>query len=212
MAQRTAVVLDVGGVLVDGDYRRLARSLLDDEAEIDHFLTEVLGPEFHEERDLGVPMHESAQRWSERHPEHAAAITGFCERFPEMWVGEVPGASELVADLRTAEVPLYALTNWGFETWPLACERFPFLTSFDGVLVSAHIGLTKPDPRIYDECCSRFGLRPDECFFVDDVPANVDAAARAGFAAVVFTSHADLRARLAEHGILLATSAPGAPR
>jgi 2-haloacid dehalogenase len=196
------VVFDVGGVLIDADYRLLCRQLFDGEAEVEFFLTEVLGTEFHLQRDRGVPMSDSAAEWSVRHPEFEPAIHEFCERFPEMWRGPVPGSPELLAELKAASVGVYGLTNWGRETWPMACERFPFLASLDGVLVSSEVGITKPDPDIFHALCARFGLTPSESVFVDDVTENVDAARSLGFHGVVFTSADDLRNDLVRCGLL----------
>jgi len=202
MSQPRVVVFDVGGVLVDGDYRVLCRKLLADDAEVEHFLTTVLGPGFHEERDRGIPMAESASAWSKRHPRYADAIHAFCARFPEHWVGPIPGAVELLEELKAARVAVYGLTNWGRETWPLARERFPYLELLDGVLVSSHIGLTKPDPAIFRAFCSEFAVTAAECFFVDDVERNVEAARTVGLHATVFTSATLLRRELADAGLL----------
>jgi len=197
-------VFDVGGVLVDGDYRVLCRKFLTDDAEVEHFLTSVLGAAFHEERDRGALMAETTAVWSARHPEWADAIKTFCARFPENWVGPIPGAVEILEELKAARVPVYGLTNWGAETWPLAREQFPFLDRLDGVLVSSHVGLTKPDPAIFDAFCTRFAVAAEECFFVDDVQPNVEAARAAGFHATVFTDADNLRRDLVDSGVLSA--------
>jgi 2-haloacid dehalogenase len=196
------VVFDVGGVLIDGDYRLLGRKLFERDAEVDFFLDEVLGAEFHLERDRGALMAETAAEWSRRHPDYASVIHDFCDRFPEMWRGPVLGSPELLGDLRVAGVGVYGLTNWGRETWPLVCEHFPFLTSLDGVLVSAEVGLTKPDPEIFRLFCARFGVAPDEAVFVDDVVENVTAARSFGFRGIDFTNVDELRNELIRCGAL----------
>jgi 2-haloacid dehalogenase len=195
-------VFDVGGVLVDGDYRLLVRSFFDDEAEVEHFLAEVLGEEFHLERDRGALMADIAAEWSRRYPEYESVIHEFGDRFAEVWRGPVAGSPEVLADLKAADVPVYGLTNWGSETWVLARAQFPFLDSFDGVLVSAEVGLIKPDPEIYLALCSRFGVAPERSMFIDDVERNVVAARALGFHGIVFTDAAQLRAELVECGFL----------
>ena len=201
------VVFDVGGVLIDADYRVLCRKFLADDAEIEHFLTEVLGPDFHRERDRGVPMAETITEWSARHPAHADAIQTFCTRFPENWVGPIPGAVEILEELKVARVAVYGLTNWGVETWPLARDRFAFLDRLDGVLVSSHVGLTKPDPAIFRAFCAEFTVEPEQCFFVDDVEVNVEVARRVGFHATGFTEAEGFRRELVTAGLL-----PAGPR
>jgi 2-haloacid dehalogenase len=196
------VVFDVGGVLIDADYRLLCRKLLDGDAEVEFFLAEVLGPEFHRERDLGAPMADTAAEWSVRHPDYESVIHEFCDRFPEMWRGPVPGSPEVLADLKAADVGVYGLSNWGRETWPLACECFPFLESLDGVLVSSEVGIAKPDPEIFRMFCARFGVAPEESVFIDDVVQNVTAARALGFHGIVFTDAEELRNDLVRCGAL----------
>jgi 2-haloacid dehalogenase len=200
--QRTFVVFDVGGVLVDGSYQRLATEILGDGAEATYFVQEVLGPEFHLERDLGAPMAVTAAKYSQRHPEYATAIGRFSDEFHKTWIGPVHGTVALLEELRTAGVPVYGLTNWGYETWPIVCEMFPFLRTLDGVVVSADVGLVKPDPQIFELFCARFDVDPNEGVFVDDVVANVDAAQALGFAGVQYTTPESLRATLRELALL----------
>src|SRR5437016_25416 len=80
------------------------------------------------------------------------------------------------------------------------CDRCPFLDWFTGVLLSADVGVTKPDPRIFAELCRRFGLDPATTLFIDDNPPNVDGALRAGLKAVRFESAATLRGHLTRLG------------
>ena len=188
-----AVVFDLGGVLIDWDPRYLYRKLLDDEAAVEEFLATVCTPEWNAEQDRGRPFAEGVAELVERHPVHAAAITAFHERWPEMLGGTVGGSVEVLAELRAAGVPVYALTNWSAETFGIARERFEFLEWFDGLLVSGEERMIKPDPAIFRLLLDRFGLDPAATFYVDDSEPNVEAAGRLGFDAVRFTTPAQLR-------------------
>ena len=199
-----AVVFDLGGVLIDWDPRYLYRKLLDDEAAVEEFLATVCTPEWNAEQDRGRPFAEGVAELVERHPVHAAAITAYHERWPEMLGGAVGGTVEVMAELRAAGVPVYALTNWSAETFGIARERFEFLEWFDGVLVSGEERMIKPDPAIFRLLLDRFGLDPGATFYIDDSPANVAAADRLGCDAVRFTSPAQLRGDLEARGLLSA--------
>jgi 2-haloacid dehalogenase len=199
-----AVVFDLGGVLIDWDPRYLYRKLLDDEAAVEEFLATVCTPEWNAEQDRGRPFAEGVAELVERHPVHAAAITAFHERWPEMLGGAVGSSVEVLAELRAAGVPVYALTNWSAETFGIARERFEFLEWFDGVLVSGEERMIKPDPAIFRLLLDRFGLDPAATFYVDDSEPNVDAAGRLGFDAVRFTTPAQLRRDLEARGLLSA--------
>jgi 2-haloacid dehalogenase len=198
------VVFDLGGVLIDWDPRYLYRKLLDDEAAVEEFLATVCTPEWNAEQDRGRPFAEGVAELVERHPVHAAAITAFHERWPEMLGGAVGSSVEVLAELRAAGVPVYALTNWSAETFGIARERFEFLEWFDGVLVSGEERMIKPDPAIFRLLLDRFGLDPAATFYVDDSEPNVDAAGRLGFDAVRFTTPVQLRRDLEARGLLSA--------
>jgi 2-haloacid dehalogenase len=197
-----AAVFDLGGVLIDWDPRYLYRKLLADEGEVEEFLATVCTPEWNAEQDRGRPFAEGVAELVERHPAHAAAIAAFHERWPEMLGGDIPGAVELLAELRATGLPLYALTNWSAETFVVARERFAFLDWFDGLLVSGEERIIKPDPAIFELLLDRFGLDPGSTFYVDDSPANVAAAAALGLDAVRFTGPGQLRRDLAARRLL----------
>jgi 2-haloacid dehalogenase len=204
-----AAVFDLGGVLIDWDPRYLYRKLLADEGEVEEFLATVCTPEWNAEQDRGRPFAEGVAELVERHPAHAAAIAAFHDRWPEMLGGDIPGAVELLAELRATGLPLYALTNWSAETFVAARERFAFLDWFDGLLVSGEERIIKPDPAIFELLLDRFGLDPGSTFYVDDSEANVAAAAALGLDAVRFTGPGQLRRELAARR-LLARPAPTA--
>jgi 2-haloacid dehalogenase len=204
-----AVVFDLGGVLIDWDPRHLYRKLLADEAAVEEFLATVCTPEWNAELDRGRPFAEGVAELVERHPEHAANIAAYHERWPEMVAGDIPGTVEVLAELRAAGVPLYALSNWSAETFAITRGRFEFLEWFDGLLVSGEERVTKPDPAIFRLLLDRFGLDPAATVFVDDAEANVAAARRLGIDAIRFTGPEDLRRELVARR-LLARSAPSA--
>ena len=206
-----AVVFDLGGVLIDWDPRYLYRKLLADEAAVEEFLATVCTPEWNAELDRGRPFAEGVAELVERHPEHAAAIAAYHERWPEMVAGDIPGTVEVLAELRAAGVPLYALTNWSAETFAITRGRFEFLEWFDGLLVSGEERVTKPDPAIFQLLLDRFGLDPTATVFVDDSEANVAAARRLGFDAIRFTGHEELRRELVARRLLPRSAPTGGP-
>ena len=113
----------------------------------------------------------------------------------------VPGMAALLTDLKRADYRLFLLSNTS-----VAYHRFrtkvPGIALFDGEMVSADVGLVKPDPAIFHLACERFGIVPSESAFVDDTPINAEAAQYVGMAAFIFDGDADaLRAQLHAAGI-----------
>jgi putative hydrolase of the HAD superfamily len=58
----------------------------------------------------------------------------------------------------------------------------------DTIVYSHEVGVMKPDPAIYLIACRRLDVTPGEVVFLDDVPANVQAAAELGMTAITFLS------------------------
>jgi 2-haloacid dehalogenase len=129
-------------------------------------------------------------------------IRAYADRWQDMFAGEVRGSVAVLEDLDAAGVRLLAITNWPGETFPAARERFPFLARFEGVVVSGDEGVTKPDPRLFVILMDRHGVDPSGSLFVDDAPANVEAAAALGFATERFTDASALRTRLVRERLL----------
>jgi 2-haloacid dehalogenase len=197
-----AVVFDLGGVLIEWNPRHLYRKLFDDEAAMEEFLTTVCTMEWNDGLDRGRPLADAVAELSAQHPEHAEAIAAYHERWTEMVLGPIDDVVAIVAELRSAGVPLYALSNWSHETFNLVRPDFPFIAWFDGLLLSSEIGVTKPDRRIFEELCRRFDLDPATTVFIDDNPPNVEGARAAGLHALRFESATTLRDDLARLGVL----------
>ncbi len=198
----STVVFDLGGVLIEWDPRNLYRQLFTDEAEMEHFLTQVATPEWNHAMDAGRPFEDAAAELIELHPDHADHIRVWGTRNEEMVSGEIDGTVEVLAELRASGVHLLALTNWSGETFPAALERFPFLHWFDGIVVSGDEGLAKPDSALFQILLDRHAVEPEAAVFIDDKQGNVDAAASLGLHGITFTSPDALRAELVRLGLL----------
>ncbi len=74
---------------------------------------------------------------------------------------------------------------------------------FDDVVVSAEVGMAKPEPEVFRLAARRLGIGPAECVFVDDWDVNVNAAREVGMTAVLHRADKgdDLRAQLAAVGV-----------
>lgn len=206
MAERaiSAVVFDIGGVLLEWDPRHVYRDVFEDEAEMERFLAEVCSREWHEDNDRGVRYAESCAALAARFPQYAREIHLWAERTEDMIVGTIDGTVEVLAELQAAGVPCYGLTNMEAETYPVRYERYAFLRSLEGTVVSSQEGVIKPDPEIFRRLFARFGLVPEETVFVDDVERNIAAARALGMTTVLFTSPGQLRGELVALGLPLA--------
>ena len=205
---RRVVVFDLGGVLIDWDPRHLYRKLLaGDEGAMELFLATVCSHEWNRCQDAGRSFAEGARLLKAEYPDRAELIDAYGTRFDEMIAGPIDGSIEILAELRDRSTPLYGLTNWSAETYPVARKRFAFLRWFRGILVSGEVGLIKPDPRIFALLIERFGIDPQRTVYIDDVEANIAAARPFSIHAIHFTTPARLREELVALGLLPARPA-----
>jgi 2-haloacid dehalogenase len=175
------VLWDVGNVIVGWNPRRLYSKIFPDPAACDDFLARVCTSAWHDGHDRGVSFAENRARLVERFPEHEAAIRAWDERFLEMVGPPIPETEAVMARLHARGVPMLGLTNMPSEKWPGIRTLTPAFAMLRDVVISADEGVTKPDPRIFEIACERAGMAPQELLFVDDLAANVEAAAALGF-------------------------------
>lgn len=124
----------------------------------------------------------------------------------------ISGMCALLDVLKAAGSHLFLLSNTS-----VAFHRFrdciPGISRFEGAVISADMGLVKPDPEIFRLACRRFGIAPSESLFIDDSPINAEAAQYVGMRAFVFNDDIQaLRNWLVEEGLPISTEAtPAAP-
>lgn len=200
---RRVVVFDLGGVLLEWNPRHLYRKLFGgDDVAMEAFLANVCTVGWNERQDAGRSFADAVAELRPHHPDKVELIEAFGCRFGEMIPGAIEGTVDILADLKRAGVPRYALSNWSAETFPPQRERFAFLSWFDGIVVSGEEGVIKPDPKIFRILLERFRIAPEEAVFIDDNPGNAAAAAELGIHGIHFRSPELLRRELFALGFL----------
>ena len=196
-----AVIFDIGNVLtrwqpeafydrVIGEERR--RALF---AAVDlHHMNDLV--------DMGGLFRETIFGWAERHPDWAAEIRMWYDRWIELASPRIEGSIRLQRALRAKGVPVFALTNFGKHSFEEALPKMDFLTDFDRLYVSGRMGVIKPDPRIYELVEADCGIDPSRLLFTDDRADNITAAARRGWRTHQFESWEGWARRLVAEGLL----------
>lgn len=203
MKNRSVAVFDLGGVLIDWNPRYLYRKLFGaDEAAMEHFLANICTSNWNLQQDAGRTLAEGCALLKKQHPEQAELIDAWLERYDEMLGGAIQGSVDILSELRSSDVPIYALSNWSSETFPAAQKRFDFLTWFRGILLSGNVRLIKPDPRIFQLFCETHAVNPTQAVYIDDLRHNVDAATACGMHGIQFTDPVALRTELISLGLL----------
>ncbi len=180
----TAVVFDLGGVLLDWDPRYLYRQLFADPAEMEDFLARICTADWHHAHDLGEDITQSCRRLARLHPRYRDMIMAWTERGEEMIAGQIDGTVGVLAELKAGGMRCLALSNMEPATFATRRARFTFMSWLDGYVISGIEGVAKPDRRIFD-----------------DSPGNVAAARGLGLHALDYTSAGALRKQLRSLGL-----------
>lgn len=197
------VVFDIGQVLIEWDPRHLYRDLFDGYEDLmEDFLDNVCSPAWNQEQDRGRPWADAVAQLTAEHPDCAELIRSYDELWEQMVPGPIPGTPEILAELKARGVPVYAITNFSADKFALSQQRFDFLNSFDGIVVSGIEKVIKPDPKIYRILLDRYGIDAADCLFIDDNPDNVESARAVGMTAHHFAGAEALRRDLEGFGLL----------
>jgi 2-haloacid dehalogenase len=198
----SAVIFDIGGVLIDWNPKYLYSKLLPDDAAIEAFLRETGFHDWNLALDAGALWEPTIAELVARHPHHKHLIEASHLRWHEMLPGDIPGTVALLERLAAEGVPLYAITNYSTEKWIETRARFPFFAHFRDIVVSGDEKMVKPDAAIFHLCLQRNGLEAQDCVFIDDVPRNIAAAKSVGIDAILFESPKKLAEDLTARGLL----------
>ncbi len=114
----------------------------------------------------------------------------------------IDGIPELIAELKEKGYKLYILSDYP-ECFEYVWESFSgFFKIFDGRGVSYELHARKRERTAFPMMLERYDLKAEECYFVDDLYLNTDAAAECGLCAHLFTNTESLREELNKLGIL----------
>ncbi|HSI58380.1 MAG TPA: HAD family phosphatase [Ideonella sp.] len=205
------IIFDFGGVLFDWRPAALLAEVLPDRAPTDD-LAEHWKAQFFQgyEGEWGafdsglIEVHDLVTG--------IAARTGLSEDEVQRVIDAVPPALQplpatvaLLQRLKEAGHRLFFLSNMPAPYADYLEQNHPeLLGHFEDGVFSARVKVGKPKPEIFDIALRQFGVEAEHGLFIDDHPANVDAAHALGLPAHLFTSASGLEAALVERGLLVA--------
>ncbi len=182
------IIFDMGRVLLDYDAMPVCRAFTDNEEAALKVRAAIFDSGVWGQTDLGYITDEEAGEIACGYVEDEelrTAVRQAMRHWTEynLWVFE--GTAQAVEYVREKGLGLYILSN--------ASHRFreyqgmiPHIDWFDGIMISAEEHLVKPDRAFYERLCEKYRLKPEECFFIDDMQHNVDGAAAVGIRGYCF--------------------------
>lgn len=197
------LIFDFGGVLIDWNpaYVYLKEFRGDQEA-MSNFLNTICSWEWNDNQDAGYLIQKATEERVAMFPEHERLIRMYYDRWEDMLGYEHTETVALLKHFKEQKkYKLIGLTNWSHETFPVAVERFDFLSWFDGIVVSGTEKMKKPDERIYSLTLDRYNIKAEKVVFIDDKLENIEAAKKLGIHGIHFTEAAKLKRDLNMLGI-----------
>jgi putative hydrolase of the HAD superfamily len=97
-----------------------------------------------------------------------------------------PGMRALVERLRAGKRVKLGLLSNASRGWTARFRARGVADLFDDVVVSADVGLAKPDPAIFRLAAERLGVAPPACLMIDDQPQHLSGASAAGMRTHLF--------------------------
>lgn len=196
------IYFDLGMVLLEFSVERMLRQM-----------AEVSGVEFDAVKEILfnkelLKRYETGEVSSREFYEMYCAQTGarpdydaLCLAGSDIFSLNVP-MLPIVSQLRQAGYRLGILSNTCQCHWEYCSERYRFVVEcFHVHALSYRIGAVKPDAAIFRAAAALAECRPEEIFFVDDIPGHVDGAKAAGIDAIIYTSAAALAGELRHRGV-----------
>lgn len=100
----------------------------------------------------------------------------------------VPGLHELLPKLAADEARISVGSSGPIENVELVLSGLKIKEYFNAIVSSKDVTRGKPDPQVFQTAAQRLNLTPDRCIVVEDAPAGIEAAHRAGMKVIALTT------------------------
>lgn len=187
------LIFDFGNVVIKFDPEYMTSCITGDLSEIAALSKIVFDPETFEKTDRGfVSLDQHKALVLEKVPK---LLREKAARILDTWYLNLPvndGMEELLNDAKNAGYGIYLLSNINRQ-FSENREKVSVLKNFDGIVLSGDVHFVKPESQIYEHLLNAFGLKSEECLFVDDRQVNIDGGEKVGIKGYLFDNAHALR-------------------
>ena len=204
----TTIVFDMGQVLIHWTPMKIVEHMGLTEQDKALLMTELFQSVEWVQTDHGtIELNQVVTQVNARLPQHLhPAVEEIVMGWWHRPLVPMEGMGDVVKELKEQGYGIYLLSNANVDLRRYF-PRIPGSQYFDGLMVSAEEKLIKPQHEIFRALYSRFHLDPARCLFIDDSPANIEAALCTGMDGIIFRgSAARLRRELREKGVNIAAA------
>lgn len=198
-----AIVFDIGGVLIRTEDRS-HRNHLEDRLGLERGESELLvfNGEMGRRAQHGKITSAELYSWIQTHLGLDEA--GIAQFKQEFWAGDQLDTDlvDYIRQLRT-KYTTCVISNFMDALPSMLKTDYPAADAFHFTVVSAHVGVMKPHPHIFEYTLQLLNLRPEEAVFIDDFPHNIKGCEAVGMHGIWFQPGMDMKAKLEELGVKL---------
>lgn len=197
------IIFDVGQVLVKVRWLEVMQELGFHEDITEQVANATVRSGTWSEYDRSLRSYEDIlAEFISNNPQVEKEILLFMEHEAES-IREFSYAKEWIKSFKDKGYKCYVLSNYPKRTFEKTCSERSFETYMDGTVYSYAVQMIKPEKEIYQTLLERYDLIPEECVFIDDNLANVEAAKRLQIHAIPFTTKENVEQELEKLGIIV---------
>lgn len=180
------IIFDIGNVLISFNPIDYLSHKFDDEVLRQALYNTIFKSKEWLMLDRGTLTEEEAVHiFCTRQPHLQNQIKYVMENWHEMHI-PMNESVQLLKHFKSSGYHIYLLSNYHKKAFKIISERYDFIREVDGRIISCDVKLLKPEKSIYEALLNTYGLKPEECLFLDDAPENIEAANRLGINGVCF--------------------------
>ena len=196
------VIFELGNVLIDFKPIKYIKSLgYDDEKALEIF-NKTIKDSIWADMDRGI------------YRDKESYVSAFKTKYPEIqddidkflggpWIENVifplKDNLKMIDLVKEKGLKYYILSNYPKDAFEYTYDMCPFIQNGDGMVISYDVLMIKPDKNIYLKLLDKYGLKANECLFIDDLDINVEGAKSVGINAFVFKDLEDGYKKLEEY-------------
>ena len=196
------IIFDLGGVLIYFKPNELAAAIFNDQQRREvpkDFMHAIASREWLEMDRGTMTRDEVCEALVDRFPR--AMMEQFMSHLPHH-LNPMPAGEAILHAVQQKGYATYILSNMSDWAHNVINQKTDLFKRFDGAIFSYQVASVKPEPKIYQLLLERYGLKANECLFIDDLEININAARALGIDGIVCHDHDQLRADLTHLAVL----------